>query len=122
MKGVKKGSAQALEYRQRKEDERTFWTVKVIAFTQQEVLDAVTLTLHEKFGFGPDRQKQFQVAFDEKYREIHELRNANDDDYSVAVMEKALQAACGKNYCPRDKRYDFRIRVGNREIRLTEII
>ena len=122
MKGVKKGSAQALEYRQRKEDEKTFWTVKVIAFTQQEVLDAVTLTLHETFGFGPDRQKQFLEAFDAKYREIHELRNKNDDDYSVAIMEKALQAACGKYYCPRDQRYDFRIRVGNREVKLNEII
>lgn len=55
--GVKKGSAQAATFAQRKQDEKTMWTVKVIAYMQQEVLDTVALVLADGFGFGEDRQR-----------------------------------------------------------------
>ena len=106
MKGVKKGSAQAVSYARRKEGERELWTVKVVAYTQQEILDAVTLTLHESFGFGPERQKQFNEGFMRKYNEIRAL---GDDDYAAAKIEKALQRACGEYYEPHEVRYDFKI-------------
>ena len=117
-KGVKKGSAQAREYAHRKQDEHTFWTVKVIAYTQQEILDAVSLTLNEEFGLGAERLMRFRNAWDKKYAEIHELQQKNDDDYSVTVIEKALQNAWGKYYTPREERYSFKIRVGNKEVDL----
>ena len=112
---VKKGSAQAKSYAQRKEDDRTFWMLKVIAYTQQEIMDAVSLTLNDEFGFGEDRLKRFRDAFDAKYSEIHEL---GDDEYTIAVIEKALQAAWGRYYQSREERYDFRLRVGNKEVKL----
>ena len=34
-KGVKKGSAQARSFAERQNDDKTFWTLKVIAYTQQ---------------------------------------------------------------------------------------
>ena len=90
----------------------------MIAYTQQEILDAVALTLNEEFGLGEERLKRFQVAFDKKYTEIRELQNKNDDDYSVTIMERALKNACGKFYVPREERYDFTIKVGNKEVKL----
>lgn len=114
-KGVKKGSAQARSFAERQNDDKTFWTIKVIAYTQQEIMDAVSLTLNDEFGFGEDRLKRFRDAFDSKYDEIHKL---GDDEYTVATVERALQAAWGRYYQPREERYDFRLRVGNKEVKL----
>lgn len=105
---VKKGSAKAANYAAARQAERELWTVKVIAYTQQEILDAVEITLHSEFGFGPERQHRFHDAFMEKFRQIQTLRNG-DDDYAIAKIEQALQAACGDNYQPREARYDFKL-------------
>lgn len=113
---VKKGSAQAKSYAERKEDDRTFWTLKVIAYTQQEVLDAVGLVLNDAFGFGEERLKRFCEAFAVKYDEIHSL--GDDDEYAIAIIEKAMKQAWGKYYQPREQRYNFRLKVGNKEVKL----
>ena len=112
---VKKGSAQAKSFAERKQDDHTFWTVKVMAYTQQDILDAVGLVLHDEFGFGADRLKRFCESFNSKYDEIHSL---GDDEYTIAIIEKAMRQAWGKYYQPREQRYDFRLKVGNKEVKL----
>ncbi len=120
MKGVKKGSAQAASYAEREKRRKELQTVKVIAITQQMILDAVALTLNEEFGLGEERLKRFQVAFDKKYAEIRSLEqdDTQDGEYSRHMIEKALQAACGKYYCPYEERYDFKILYNGKEVTL----
>lgn len=110
-KGVKKGSAQTKEYAKRKEDEKMLWTMKAIAYTQQEILDAVSLALNEGFGFGEERLKRFKESFESKYGEIRKLENEDtpDNEYYKAKVEEALKAAWGKYYETREVRYDFKI-------------
>ena len=117
---VKKGSAQANSFAEREKRRKELQMVKVIVITQQQILDAVALTLNEEFGFAEERLKRFQVAFDKKYAEIREIENddTEDGEYSRYKLEKALQAACGKYYTPFEERYDFSIRVGNKEVKL----
>lgn len=120
MKGIKKGSAQALSFAEREKKRKELQTVKVIAFTQQQILDAVALTLNEGFGFGPDRLKRFQESFDKKYAEIRRIENddTEDGEYSRYKMEKALQNACGQYYTPFEERYDFKILYNGKEVHL----
>ena len=120
MKGIKKGSAQAASYAEREQRRKELQTVKVIAITQQQILDAVALTLNEEFGLGEERLKRFQVAFDKKYAEIREIEkdDTEDGEYSRYKMEKALQQACGKYYAPYEERYDFKILVNGKEVKL----
>lgn len=42
----------------RQKAERELWTIKVIAYTEQQTLDAVCLALAEGFGFGEERLKR----------------------------------------------------------------
>lgn len=116
--GMKKGQGES--YAQRLQREKELWTMKVIAITQQQILDAVCLALNEEFGLGEERLKRFQVAFDRKYSEIREIEkdDTEDGEYSRYQMEKALQNACGKYYVPHDERYDFKIKVNNKEAKL----
>ena len=86
----------------RQKAERELWTIKVIAYTEQQTLDAVCLALAEGFGFGEERLKRFHDAFNAKYAEIRELekRDTKDNEYAIAKQEAALKAACGKYYSP----------------------
>lgn len=115
MKGLKKGQGET--YAQRVQREREEWTVKVIAYTQQEILDAVCLTLNEEFGLGEERLKRFQVAFDKKYAEIRavERDDSEDGEYSRFKVEQALQNACGKYYVPHEERYSFEFIKGGKQ-------
>lgn len=85
----------------RQKAERELWTIKVIAYTEQQTLDAVCLALAEGFGFGEERLKRFHDAFNAKYAEIRELEKGDtkDNEYAIAKQEAALRAACGKYYC-----------------------
>lgn len=114
---VKKGSAQAKSFAERKQDENLFRAVKIVAITQQEMLDAASLALNEAFGFGEERLKKFNQAFEAKYQEIRELEKC-DNDYAEAKVETALQNAWGKYYVPKEERYDFKIRIGNKDVKL----
>lgn len=89
----------------RQKAERELWTIKVIAYTEQQTLDAVCLALAE------ERLKRFHDAFNAKYAEIRELEKGDtkDNEYAVAKQEAALKAACGKYYAPREVRYDIKI-------------
>ena len=120
MKGIKKGSAQAASYAEREQRRKELQMVKVIMITQQQMIDAVVLTLNEEFGFGEERLKRFQEAFDKKYTEIRELEkdDTEDGEYSRYKTEKALQAACGKYYTPYEERYDFKILYNGKEVKL----
>ena len=118
MKGLKKGKGES--YAQRLQREKELWTVKVIAITQQQILDAVCLALNEELGFAEERLKRFQVAFDKKYAEIRTIEHddTEDGEYSRYQMEKALQNACGKYYVPHEERYDFKILMNCKEAKL----
>lgn len=120
MKGIKKGSAQALSYAEREQRRKELQTLKTILITQQQILDAVCLTLNEEFGMGEERQRRFQEAFDKKYDEIRKIErdDTEDGEYSRYKMEKALQQACGKYYAPFEERYDFKIKVNGKEVKL----
>ena len=87
----------------RQKAERELWTIKVIAYTEQQTLDAVCLALAEGFGFGEERLKRFHDAFNAKYAEIRELEKGDtkDNEYAIAKQEAALKAACGKYYSSR---------------------
>lgn len=109
--GVKKNKASGSAYAARKQHEKEVWTVKVLAYAQQEMLDTVALTLAEEFGFGEERQKRFHDAFEKKYAEIRQLEREDlaDNEYAVAKQEAALKAAYGRYYEPREVRYDIKI-------------
>lgn len=111
-KGVKKGSPQAKNFAKQKETDKVVWTMKVLAYAQQEMLDAMALTLNEFYGFGPERCKKFHDKFEEKYAELRKLENEDvaDNEYYIATVEKALQVAYGKYYEPREVRYDIHLR------------
>ena len=107
--GIKKHSTQAKSYVKQKEADKMVWTLKVLAYTQQEMLDAVALTLSEFYGFGPDRQKQFHDNFEKKYTEIRKIERDDsiDKEYFTEKIEQALKVAFGKYYEPREVRYDM---------------
>lgn len=111
-RGVKKGSAQAQSYAVRKKIDDEVTAVSIIAYTQQEMLDAMALCLSEFYGFGAERQRKFKEALETKYTEIHALQKTDTDDgeYSRTKIEEALKRACGKYYVPHDERYDIQIR------------
>ena len=76
----------------RQKAERELWTIKVIAYTEQQTLDAVCLALAEGFGFGEERLKRFHDAFNAKYAEIRELEKGD----TKAAIEKLEKAANGR--------------------------
>lgn len=67
----------------RQKAERELWTIKVIAYTEQQTLDAVCLALAEGFGFGEERLKRFHDAFNAKYAEIRELEKRDTKETSM---------------------------------------
>ena len=92
------------------EAKKKAWTTNVYYYTQQETLDAASLTLHDVFGFGPERLKRFAEAFMAKFHEIQELNRQDADDpdrdYSRQKFEQAMYEAWGEYYEPHEKRYD----------------
>lgn len=108
-RAVKKGSAQAQSYAKRQQEEKQRWTMRVIAYEEQYMLDAVALCLNECFGMGEERLKRFHDAFEKKYQEIRELEQTEDNDYAKAKVEEALKRVWGKYYEPREVRYTVRI-------------
>ena len=109
--GVKRTKNSQQAYQDRLRDDKMVWTMKTIAYTEQSTLDAVSLTLSEEFGFGPERQARFRDAFCKKYLEIRKLEKEDtlDAEYSKAKIEAALQACLGKHYEPREIRYDIKV-------------
>ena len=119
--GIKKGSLQALSYaesrKKQEEHDKLIWTAKCVAYTEQEILDAVAITLHIHFGWSEKRLFDFHERFEEIFKEIHDLRKSDQDDedgwHSTQKIEDALKAAWGKHYTPREQRYDIRLTCPN---------
>ncbi len=109
--GVKKNSRQALDYAAAKQNKDAVGLLKVVALTEQRMLDRVAIALKEEFGFGPERQKRFHDRFESVYGELSKIEreDSQDNEYLIEVEEKALQEALGKYYEPRDVRYDINI-------------
>lgn len=109
-KGVKKGSAQATAYHERKDLQKQEWTHDVYMYAQQETFDTVCIVLNEEFGFGPERLKRFGERVFEAFHELQELsRNDRDDKeawYSLQKTEDALKRIWGQYYEPHEERYE----------------
>lgn len=60
----------------RQKAERELWTIKVIAYTEQQTLDAVCLALAEGFGFGEERLKASTMRSMPSTRRSASLRSA----------------------------------------------
>lgn len=110
-KAIKKGSSQAKSYLERQLEEKQIWTMKTIAYEEQYMIDAVSLSLNECFGFGEERLKRFHDSFEKKYQEIRELEKSDtqDNEYAKEKVEEALKRVWGKYYEPRDVRYTARL-------------
>ena len=79
-------------------------------FTLQQSLDMAIITLHEEFGFGPDRCAKFEEAFRKTFLEYAQMcvDDSKDDEHIVYTQEKvdrALRAACGEDILSFEERY-----------------
>lgn len=79
-------------------------------FTLQQSLDIALLTLHNDFGFGPDRNAKFEEAFRKTFVEFAQMcvddgRDDADIVYTKEKMDRMLRAACGEDVLPFDERY-----------------
>ena len=52
--GMKKIASGKNAYAKWLHSEKTLWTCKVMAYSQQEMLDAAALTLYTFYGFSPE--------------------------------------------------------------------
>lgn len=110
-KAVRKSKQRSLDFQRERQLEKELWTMKVIAYAQQEMLDAVAITLKRSFGFGEKRQKQFHDDFEEVYDWIRRIEREDtpDGEYSTEKQEEALRWAWGSLYQPRQVRYDVKV-------------
>ena len=79
-------------------------------FTLQQSLDMALITLHDEFGFGPDRCGKFETAFRKTFLEYARMcveDGADDEEivYTKEKVDRALRAACGDSILPFDERY-----------------
>ena len=79
-------------------------------FTLQQSLDIALLTLHNDFGFDPDRNAKFEEAFRKTFVEFAQMcvddgRDDADIVYTKEKMDRMLRAACGDDILPFDERY-----------------
>lgn len=100
-------------------EDKQIWTMKTIAYTQQEILDAVFICLHECFGWASTRIKRFHDRFEEIYHKIRRLQMADKDDedevYYRHNVEESLKAACGQYYEPYEVQYETHLVMPNGE-------
>lgn len=79
---------------------------------RQQAEDAAVITLHQTFGFGPDRILLFMAEFIDNLNDIDRrfLEDSKEDkgcDYTWEVIDKAVEEAMGKYFQPKEVRYDF---------------
>lgn len=79
-------------------------------FTLQQSLDMAQIALHEKLGFGSERNAKFAAAFWETFQEYAALcvgDGADDPEivYTKDVVDRMLREACGDDILPFDERY-----------------
>ena len=78
---------------------------------RQETADCAMQALHKAFGFGGVRNREFMLALNEAITEYQDDLEKLKRQEADARFEERMQKACGKNYTPREVRYDFRQRV-----------
>ena len=81
-------------------------------FTLQQSLDMAQIALHEKLGFGPERNAKFAAAFWETFMEYAALcvgDGADDPEivYTKDVVDRMPREACGGDILPFDERYSL---------------
>lgn len=81
-------------------------------FTLQQSLDMAQIALHEKLGFGPERNAKFAAAFWETFMEYAALcvgDGADDPEivYTKDVVDRMLREACGGDILPFDEHYSL---------------
>lgn len=79
-------------------------------FTLQQSLDMALITLHNAFGFGPERCRKFEDEFRETFLDYARMCVEDGEDdweivYTKEKVDRALRAACGDDILPFDERY-----------------
>lgn len=79
-------------------------------FTLQQSLDMALITLHNAFGFGPERCGKFEEEFRKTFLAYARMcveDGADDEEivYTKEKVDRALRAACGPDVLPFDERY-----------------
>ncbi len=92
-------------------------------FTLQQSLDMALITLHNSFGFGPDRCAKFEQDFRATFMDYAQrcVDDSHDDDeivYTQECLDRDLRAACGEGILPFRERYsDKNLYLRTRDIK-----
>ena len=76
----------------------------------QQMMDIFAITLHERFGFGPQRIQRFWDSFSEVYMDFKRLSQQDNWDktyYRAKLDEHVMQAVGEENFHPWAERYEF---------------
>ena len=76
---------------------------------RQETADIAAIVLHREFGFGPERNKQFNEALNRTFNALIDMAEADtkDKEYTEAKMDELVREAFGKYYQSREERYGY---------------
>ena len=74
---------------------------------RQETADIAAIVLHREFGFGPERNKQFNEALNQTFSELMDMSESDtkDKEYTETKMDELVREAFGKYYQTREERY-----------------
>ena len=91
----------------RMEQQRKLEVYVATVTSRQETADFAAIALHEAFGFGPERLRRFMFALNDVINANCDLvaQDTKDHEYAVERTERALRAALGPYYVPRDVRF-----------------
>jgi len=105
--------AAVIDLEKKKSFHEGYQIAKELYFTQSH--DIAILTLHEDFGFGPNRIAKYHDAYEAKWNEFEEIakNDTPDKEYTKDVLDRRIKAAVPEDrYCPYKERYmydfDFR--------------
>lgn len=109
------------------EKEQDVTVASTWATTEQETLDTIYITMHNAFGWGPERMKRLHEAYCENARYLESIRQGQSkyykhegDTFDEAEhnheVEEALKQACGPYYQPREVRYGRKVYVGSKRV------
>lgn len=76
---------------------------------RQETADIAAIVLHREFGFGPERNKQFNEALNRTFNALMDISESDtkDKEYTEAKMDELVREAFGKYYQTREERYGY---------------
>lgn len=76
----------------------------------QQSIDIVLIVLHEDFGYGPERCKQFHEKYMKAFQEMLDIakEDTEDGEYTKEVLDRRLKAACPpEEFKPYAERYEY---------------